>query len=164
MRYVICFVSMHHGNTKKLVDAIASSGEVATVDITLAPEIDLEKFDVIGLASGVAFNKYYPEMLNFIDQNLPEGKSVFFLHTGGLARENFNAEAKALCEARKCRVLGTYFCRGYDTFGPLRAVGGIAKGHPTEEECEGAVRFFAKIKEDVKKPKEAEMPGETPKP
>ena len=33
-------------------------------------------------------------------------------------------------------------CLGYDTFGPFKLVGGIAKGHPTEAEIKGAVEFY----------------------
>ncbi|MGB3985262.1 MAG: flavodoxin, partial [Limnochordia bacterium] len=41
------------------------------------------------------------------------------------------------------RLLGTYGCRGFDTFGPFKLVGGIAKGHPNENDIAGAVKFFA---------------------
>jgi len=41
--------------------------------------------------------------------------------------------------------MGSYGCRGYDTYGPFKLVGGIAKGHPTEEEIDGAVAFYNKI-------------------
>lgn len=48
-------------------------------------------------------------------------------------------------EANGVEVLGNYGCRGYDTYGPFKLVGGIAKGHPTEEEITGAVLFYGKI-------------------
>ena len=35
-----------------------------------------------------------------------------------------------------------YGCFGFDTFGPFKIVGGIKKGHPTDEEIEDAVRFY----------------------
>ena len=31
---------------------------------------------------------------------------------------------------------------GFDTFGPFKLVGGIAKGHPDEDEIRGAVEFY----------------------
>ena len=48
-------------------------------------------------------------------------------------------------ESNGARVMGSYGCRGYDTYGPFKLVGGIAKGHPTEEEIRGAVAFYDKI-------------------
>ena len=38
--------------------------------------------------------------------------------------------------------MGQYSCPGYNTFGPFKLVGGTAKGHPTKEEIEGAVKFY----------------------
>ena len=45
-------------------------------------------------------------------------------------------------EAARCREIAAYDCMGFDTFGPFRLVGGIAKGHPTAEEIRGAVDFY----------------------
>ena len=49
---------------------------------------------------------------------------------------------KRIAEERNCRCLGVYFCKGFDTFGPFRLIGGINKGRPNEAEIQGAVRFF----------------------
>ena len=38
-------------------------------------------------------------------------------------------------------VVGKFGCKGYDTFGPFKLVGGIAKGHPDEEDMKNAVDF-----------------------
>ena len=45
-----------------------------------------------------------------------------------------------------CRELGSFHCLGYDTFGPFKLVGGVAKGHPDEEEIAAAVEFYKKLK------------------
>ena len=39
------------------------------------------------------------------------------------------------------KVIGKFGCKGYDTFGPFKLVGGIAKGHPDEEDIKNAVEF-----------------------
>ena len=46
-------------------------------------------------------------------------------------------------EAKKSKEIGEYHCQGFDTFGPFKLLGGIAKGHPTEEETAAAVSFYA---------------------
>ena len=38
-------------------------------------------------------------------------------------------------------VAGKIGCKGYDTFGPFKLVGGIAKGHPNEEDMKNVVDF-----------------------
>ena len=35
--------------------------------------------------------------------------------------------------------LEKFGCKGYDTFGPFKLVGGIAKDHPNEEDMKNAV-------------------------
>ncbi len=144
MKTVIVYASTHHGNTRKLLDAIAAKyPEVTLLDVISQKSADLSGYEAIGIASGIAFGKYYPQVLAFLEGSLPEGKKVFFLHTAGDPREGQNAAAKAVSDARGCECLGTYFCKGFDTFGPFKLMGGIAKGHPTAEEIDAAVDFYA---------------------
>ncbi len=145
MKTAIVYVSTHHGNTKKLVDAIAQKHEIVAVDAAAQKDADLSGFDLIGFASGVAFGKYYPQLLSFMESNLPEHKRVFFLHTAGDPREAHNAAAKAIADARGCTCLGTYFCKGFDTYGPFKLVGGLNKNRPNADEVAGAEKFFADI-------------------
>nr|WP_330379432.1 hypothetical protein [Butyrivibrio sp. AE2032] len=35
--------------------------------------------------------------------------------------------------------------KGYDTYGPFKLVGGIQKGHPTEDEIAEAVEFYKNL-------------------
>ena len=142
MKTAIVYASTHHGNTKKLVDAIAEKNEVTLIDAVKQKSADLNEFDRIGFASGIAYGKYYQPLLAFMEGSLPENKRVFFIHTAGDPRENQNAAAKAIADARHCDCLGTYFCKGFDTYGPFKIIGGIAKGHPTEDEIRAAVRFY----------------------
>lgn len=145
MKTAIVYVSTHHGNTKKLVDAIATCSDVSVIDAAVQKDHDLSIYDCIGFASGIAYSKYYPQMLKFIENNLPEGKKVFFIHTAGDPREKHNASAKAISDAKHCECLGTYFCKGFDTYGPFKLIGGIGKGHPDESEIAGAVEFYKKL-------------------
>ena len=53
MKTAIVYYSQHHGNTKKLLDAIASKDAVTLIDVTEQPDADLSAFDRIGFASGI---------------------------------------------------------------------------------------------------------------
>ena len=44
-------------------------------------------------------------------------------------------------------MLGVYSCRGYDTFGPWKLLGGIAKGRPSQKDLNGALEFFQHLRE-----------------
>ena len=38
-------------------------------------------------------------------------------------------------------VEGKFGCKGYDTFGPFKLVGGIAKGHPDDKDIQYEMEF-----------------------
>lgn len=140
MKTAIICCSRHHGNTRKLVDAIAQRHEVTCIDAT-APLPDLSGYDLIGFASGIYYSKFHKSVLAAAEK-LPQGKRVFFLYTFGAKREGYTRAIREAAEARGAQVAGEYGCPGYNTFGPFKLIGGMAKGHPTQEEIEGAVRFF----------------------
>ena len=146
MKTAIVYYSQHHGNTKKLLDAIASREDVTLIDVVQHPEADLGEFDCIGFASGIYFAAFAKQLLTFAQNHLPEGRDVFFLNTCGFESGVYFDAIRKITRAKKCRELGAYQCLGYDTFGPFKLVGGIAKGHPNEADLAGAVEFFQKIK------------------
>ena len=145
MRTVVVYVSTHHGNTKKLLDAIAEKEAIDMIDIVENKDSEISDYDLIGIASGIAFGKYYPQILEYLKAAMPEGKKVFFIHTAGSPREDHNAAAKQIALERNCECLGTYFCKGFDTYGPFKLIGGINKNHPDQKELDGAVQFYQEI-------------------
>lgn len=52
---------------------------------------------------------------------------------------------RKIADAKCAQVLGVFSCPGFDTFGPFKLVGGIAKGRPNEGDIDDAVNFFKKI-------------------
>ena len=115
MKAAIVYYSKHHGNTKKLLDAIAQAYDVDLIDVSNTKVFDLFEYEVIGFASGIYINKIY---MNAI---------------------------KSIVKAKHAEILGEYECFGFDTFGPLKLLGGIRKGHPTVEEMNRAVEFYTGI-------------------
>lgn len=139
MKKVIVYASVHHGNTKKLVERIAKECGVDLIDAVHQPEADLSEYDMIGFASGIYFSKFHQAIIKFASENLPEDKNVFLICTyGGSA--NYKSFERII-KKKRANIIGTFGCKGYDTFGPFKLVGGIAKGHPNEKEMESAVRF-----------------------
>ena len=142
MKSVIIYASTHHGNTKKVVDAIAAEREVELIDATKVHEKDLSGYDLIGFASGIFFTKFSEQVLNFARVNLAENKKVFFIATAGNPIDlNFHSIADVAKE-KHCEEVGRFQCKGFDTYGPFKLVGGIQKGHPDEGELKAAVEFY----------------------
>lgn len=142
MKTAVVYYSEHHGNTKKLLDAIAAKHDVTLINVTKTPETDLSGYDRIGLASGIYYSSFAKQLLAYAEEHLPEGKDVFYIFTHGAPKGMFLNAVRKIAEAKHCRELGDYHCQGFDTFGPFKLVGGIAKGHPTEDEISGAVSFY----------------------
>jgi len=146
MSTAIIYYSQHHGNTKKLLDAIAAEHEVKLIDIVKEPDADLDRYDRIGIASGIYYGSFSKQIIAFAEKKLPKGKDVFLIATcGAKPSESMLAKIRHAVSSRGCRELDRYICNGFDTFGPFKLVGGIQKGHPTEDEIRGAVSFYDRL-------------------
>ncbi|MBQ3701561.1 MAG: flavodoxin [Oscillospiraceae bacterium] len=146
MNTAIVYYSQHHSNTKKLLDAIkAADPTVELINVTSPSTTDLSAYDRIGFASGIYYASFSKQVLSFADSYLPEGKDVFFIYTHGAPKGGFLTAIQSVTEKKHCRELGAYHCLGFDTFGPFKLVGGIAKGHPTEDEIKGAVKLYKEL-------------------
>lgn len=143
MKTLIVYHSEHHGNTKKLLDAIADQEEVTFVEAGDASKVDASGYDLIGLASGIYYQKFHKDVLNWAKQNLPQRKNVFFLYTCGVKRSSYLDVVQQIAIAKASNIVGSYDCLGFDTFGPFKLIGGIAKGRPNEEDITGFKEFFA---------------------
>ena len=142
---VIIYASKHHGNTLKLVKGISDKYDIRNIDATQNYVVSLEEYDVIGFASGIDFGKFYKEIEDFAKVNLPNNKQVFFLYTCANKREGFTNSMKAIALEKQSIILGEYGCRGYNTYGPWKIIGGMNKKHPTTDEIISAIEFIEKI-------------------
>jgi flavodoxin len=149
MKTAILYYSTHHGNTRKLLDAIAAEHEVDLIDVTKAGDQDLSGYDRIGLASGIYYSNYAKPFMAYAERNLPEEKPVFFIYTHGAPKGDFLKGIREVTQKKNCPELGVYHCKGFDTFGPFKVVGGIAKGHPTQEELKAAADFYKKLPQNA---------------
>ena len=80
--------------------------------------------------------------MEYLKEKLPSGIKIFALFTCGNMSDRYTKELKDIVESKSGKWLGEYGCKGFDTFGPFKLVGGIAKDHPTEGEIAGAVHFY----------------------
>ena len=49
---------------------------------------------------------------------------------------------KAAALEKKAVLMGEYGCRGYNTYGPWKVIGGMNKNHPSKEELDEVIRFY----------------------
>ena len=141
MKSCIVYASTHHGNTRKVVDAIAEEYEVELIDATLVTEKDMSGYDVIGFASGIYGAQFHQAVQNFAAVNLPRNKKVFFIMTSATNKDFSKGFVKKI-ENKEPEILGSFSCTGFNTFGPFKLIGGTGKGHPDERDLSNAVKFY----------------------
>ena len=71
MKTAIVYASVHHGNTKKIIDEIAKTNDVELIDAIQTVEKDLSEYDLIGFASGVYGGKFH--------QSISQTTKMYFL-------------------------------------------------------------------------------------
>ena len=145
MKTAICYLSCHHGNTRKVVEAMAQTGGADLIDVRTRQAVRLEGYDCIGFASGIYGFEMHKSVAAFARQYLPAGKPVFFVYTYGGAKGTGARALAKIADEKGCPVLGEFACKGHDTFGPFKLVGGIAKGRPNERDLERARAFFLSL-------------------
>ena len=148
MKSIIICASTHHGNTRKVVDAIAAECGVEVLDATKVHEKDLSGYDLIGFASGIYAAKFHQSIMDFAKVNLPHNKKIFYIMTCAMNRD-FSKSMESSISGKSAEVVGKFNCHGYNTFGPFKLVGGTSKGHPDETDLKNAVQFYKEIAEKV---------------
>lgn len=142
MKTAIIYFSKHHSNTKKVIDAIAKNNDVTLIDATKADNENLAEYDLIGFASGIYYSKFHKSVLKLAENNLPASKKVFFIYTYGAEKEGYTKAIKEIVLKKSAHIVGEYGCYGFNTFGPFKLIGGIAKGHPDNKELDNAEKFY----------------------
>ena len=144
MKSLILYASRHHGNTKKLVTHLASQYDITLINAEETTTIDYSSYDLIGFASGMDFGKFHPSVTDLARQ-LPSGKSVYALYTCAKDHIRYGSQIEEIAQQTHCHCLGKFGCRGYNTYGPWKLIGGMNKHHPDPEELDAVCGFYAKI-------------------
>jgi len=145
MKTCILTDSRHHGNTRKVVDAIAAADPEVTVMDCAHPEgLNFADYQCIGLASGIAYGRMYDSVMEMA-RKIPASKKTIVIYTCGSMKQDYAKEIKNILTERKAALLGCYHCKGWDTFGPFRFLGGINRKNPDSRDLAGAVGFYQKM-------------------
>jgi len=150
MNAVVIFHSYHHMNTEKVAKVIASTLGAELKTVQQADPNGLSSYDLVGFGSGVYFAKLSKELLEIVDK-LPQvpGKKAFIFSTSGRtgkAAAKFHDSLKEKLLTKGYTLAGEFNCAGFDTFGPLKILGGINKSRPNEEDLKQVEAFAQTLK------------------
>lgn len=147
VRTAIIYASMHHGNTRRLAEALAPPLNATLLTVDEANEIDGSTFDLIGFGSGIYFGRHHALLLDVVrnTKSLPPRSFVF--STAGISSLAFlwhRALIKQI-EERGCEVVSQFCCPGWDTVGPLWLLGGLHRRRPNERDLQRAANFAREL-------------------
>ncbi len=145
MNTLIIYKSIHHGNTKRIAEVMAESLEANLLDLKDAKQDVITEYDLIGFGSGIYFGKPHKKLREFIEElDGVENKKAFVFSTSGNGKPNKWLKEKLTDKGFE--IMGEFNCKGYDTYGLTKLIGGINKGKPDEEDFKNAKEFAKGLK------------------
>ncbi len=142
MKTMIIYKSVHHMNTEKVAKVMAETLGARLAQPEEVDPVSLADYDLIGFGSGIYAGKHDKSLLDLVSTLPPQNKAAFVFSTSGTGGNQHKVLLEALRQ-KGFAIKGEFVCAGFDTFGPLRLIGGIKKGHPNAKDLENA-RAFAK--------------------
>ena len=147
MKTVTCYYSRHHGNIRKILEAMAQEGDVELLDITTRQAVRLEHYDCAGFASGVYFGKFHDSVLSFARQHLPTDKPVFFVCTYGAGWAAAPGSWRPWRRSAAARCWGPSAAMATTPLAPSNWWAASPRGRSNEADPEQAHSFYQEIQE-----------------
>jgi flavodoxin len=149
---IVC-VSVSHGNTRRVAEAIGGVLGADVVEPEQLGSAEVAGYDLVGLGSGIYAMTFHPRLWRFV-RSMPRGcgRPVFLFATSG-SREPWWRPAVlvmgGVLRSKGYRVVGMFSCRGWDTWLPLRLIGGINQGRPADADLAAAREFASRMGDQV---------------
>jgi flavodoxin len=152
-RSLLICVSVSNGSTARVARSIA---KVLDADVREPEEVEpstIPDHDLVGFGSGIFAGTHHRRLRSYVEA-LPPGRGTraFVFTTAGLGRAQswpWQRSLEAVLRDKGYDVVGSFACRGFDTWLPLRLVGGINKGHPDRNDLARARRFAHRLAEQT---------------
>jgi len=144
MKSIIIYESVHHNNTEKIAKVIADEIGAELVNVRNFADFhkDLDDYDLIGFGSGIYYSKIHKNIKRFVETTEHmDNQKTFIFTTSGRDKKSFHKKFKELLDLKGFDVIAEFSCKGFDTFGPLKIIGGINKGQPNEKDIVNAKKF-----------------------
>ena len=138
----IVYKSIHHSNTKKLLDVIRSVCKVDIFDVEEARHMDMSVYKAVGFASGIYMSRLHESIYEFLDEQESLPKKTFAITTSGSKNKKYGLAFSDYLSKKDLEVLGVYSCKGFNTNGIFGIIGGIAKNHPNDSDMAAAISFI----------------------
>jgi flavodoxin len=139
----VVFASRHHGNTQRVAETMARAIGADLFDARTTEPRSLTTYNLIGFGSGIYFGRPHLAIRRLV-LDLPSGNQrVFVFSTSGLPflSRFWHRGLTRTISQKGYQLVGEFSCRGWDTVGPLRLIGGLNRQHPNEDDLNRAAVF-----------------------
>ncbi|MBU7045747.1 MAG: flavodoxin family protein [Theionarchaea archaeon] len=147
MKSLIICKSIHHHNTERVAKVM---GEILDAPIMEPDHIDagtLSEYDLIGFGSGIYFARHHTSLLELVDSLPRVDKKAFIFSTRGMGPVRiYHGPLRRRLLKKGFTIVAEFSCKGHDTNGLLRVIGGINKSSPRESDLERAHKFAETLK------------------
>lgn len=150
MKTLIIYNSFHHQNTEKIALVLAQVLGAELVKPEAVKVEKLESYDLIGFGSGVYLSKPHRSLFQLIDKFPPlKNKKAFIFFTSGLFPikliNDFQTPLLHALRNKGFENIACFNCRGWDTYGLMKYLGGINRQNPNEKDLQKARDFAQKL-------------------
>ena len=149
MKAVIFYTSTHHGNTEKVAKVIRDvlGAELHNLEKEDVSGVDISKFDLIGLGSGIYRFTFSPKLFELVRRFDLKNKKVFLFSTGASGRLVFHRKLTEALAVKEAKNMGEFTCPGFIDWAFFKWFGGgLRKGQPNAEDLESAKKFAESLK------------------
>jgi flavodoxin len=146
MSAAIVYETYHHGNTKRVAEAMAEAIGADLVHLRQRPKADLREYAVVGIGSGIYHSKHAETIIAFVGRaRFRPGARVFVFSTAGVPflPSIWHRALKNQLQGRGVPVSGELCLPGHDSYAIFGMIGGINRGRPNDDDLERA-RAFAR--------------------
>ena len=145
----IVLVSKHHGNTRKVAEAIAAEHAARLFSPAEARQQDLSSYALAGFGSGIYYGRHDRELLKFVEEcpALPPQAFVFSTAGSPLFHRWYHRALRGRLARRSIAIVGDFTCPGWDSFGPLAWFGGLFRQRPNAADLQRATDFARQLAE-----------------
>jgi len=156
MKALIIYMSIHHGNTKKVAERMAKALGADLMEAgDVADPLIVKKYGLVGFGSGIYFGRYHGKVRGLVAL-MPwmRGRKAFLFSTGGAGKGSFfnrffGSRLREALSGKGFDVVGEFSCPGWDSWGLLWLVGGVNRGRPDEKDLKKAEEFAKGLKKKV---------------
>ena len=150
-RAAIVCCSMHRGNTRHVAETIASVLNADLFDAGSVTPHELADYAGVGFGSGIYYGRHHSVLLSLAQATEGNGRSAFLFSTAGLPflAGIWHRPLRRRLQRSGWQIRAEFTCPGWDSWGPLRLIGGLNRRRPDERDLHQARAFAHSLHHSV---------------